>query len=57
MTFGVGMVFGALVFSLLYSLVSNIRDARPGKTVYEVWLEDVAKDNVIPMRRDFSKTA
>lgn len=57
MSFGVGMVLGAVVFSLLYSLVSAIRDARPGKTVYEVWLEDVAKDNVIRPRRDFSNAA
>ena len=57
MSFGIGMVLGALVSSLLYSLVSYIRDARSGKTVYEVWLEDVARDKIIPMRRDFSKSA
>lgn len=57
MVFGVGMVLGALVFSLLYLLVSNIREARRGKIIHEVWLEDVAKENIIPARRDYSKTA
>lgn len=57
MMFAVGIGFGALVFSLLYSLMANIRDSRPGKTVYEVWLDEVANDNIIPDRRDFSYSA
>jgi len=57
MMFAIGIGFGALVFSLLYSLMANIRDSRPGKTVYEVWLEEVANDNVIPAPRDFSYPA
>jgi len=57
MAFGIGMALGAFVYSLLHSLLSNIRDSRPKKTVYEVWLDDVANDNIVPMRRDFSRIA
>ena len=51
----IGMALGALVFSFILSLLANIRDSRPEKTVYEVWLDGVANDNVVPQRRDFSK--
>ena len=57
MMFAIGIGFGALVFSLLYSLIATIRDSRSGETVYEVWLKEVANDNIIPPRRDFSYPA
>ena len=57
MTFGIEMVLGAVVFSLVGSLLSHIRASRPGKTVYEVWLDEVANDNVISSRKDFSNYA
>lgn len=57
MMFAIGIGLGALVFSLLYSLMANIRDSRPGKTVYEVWLDEVANDNIIPSRKDFTYSA
>ena len=53
----IGIGLGALVFSLLHSLMANIRDSRPGETVHEVWLKEVANDNIVPARRDFSYTA
>ena len=53
----IGMALGALVFSLILSLLANIRDSRPEKTVYEVWLDGVANENVVPARRDFSNFA
>ena len=55
MAFTIGMVLGALVFSFLVALLAHIRDSRPTKTVYEVWLEQNAKDNVVQRRKDFSK--
>jgi hypothetical protein len=57
MMFAVGIIFGGLVFSLLYSLVANILNSRSGETVYEVWLKEVANDNIIPDRRDFTYSA
>jgi len=57
MTFFVGMILSLIVFSLVYSLLAFIRDSRPEQTVYEVWLKEVANENVIPMRRDFSNFA
>ncbi|SMX23372.1 hypothetical protein [Boseongicola aestuarii] len=57
MMFAIGIGLGALVFSLLFSLMANIRDSRPGETVYEVWLKEVANDNIVPARRDFTYTA
>jgi len=55
--FAIGISFGALVFSILFSLMANIRDSRPGETVYEAWLKEVAIDNIIPNRRDFTYSA
>ena len=57
MMFAIGIGYGALVFAFLNALVANIRASRPGKTVYEVWLDEVANDNVIPGRRDFTYSA
>ncbi len=57
MTFFVGIILSAVVFSLVHSLLANIRDSRPEQTVYEVWLTKHANDNVIPARRDFSVVA
>ncbi len=57
MVFGIGMALGTLVFSLVLSLLSNIRDSRSGRTVYEAWLDEVANDNIVPKRRDFSNFA
>jgi len=57
MAFFIGMALGALVFSLVLSLLANIRDSRTDKTVYEVWLNGIANDNIVPARRDFSSFA
>lgn len=54
MAFVIGIALGALVFSLILSLLANIRESRPEKTIYEVWLDGVANDNIVPERRDFS---
>jgi hypothetical protein len=57
MMFAIGIGLGALVFSLFYSLMANIRDSRSGEKVYEVWLKEVANDNIVPARGDFTYTA
>jgi hypothetical protein len=57
MAFVIGMALGALVFSLILSPLANIRDSRTEKTVYEIWLDGVANDNIVPARRDFSSFA
>jgi len=55
MVFFLGIGLGALVFSFVYSLLANLREARPEKSDYEVWLDDITKHNVITSRCDFSK--
>ena len=55
MVYGIAIALGALVFSLVYSLLANLRDARPEKSEYEIWLDDITKFNVITSRCDFSK--
>ena len=57
MMFAIGTVLGALVFSFLYSLLASVRDSRPGETVYEAWLKEVANENIISPRRDFTYSA
>ena len=54
MAFGIGIAIGALIFSLILSLLSCIRESRPKKTAYKIWLDEVAKNNIISDRRDFS---
>jgi len=53
MTFGIGIVLGTVIFSLIFSLLSTIRDSRPGQTAYEVLLNEVANDNIVPNPRKF----
>ena len=57
MMFAIGTVLGALVFSFLYSLLASVRDSRPGETVYEAWLKEVANENIISPRRDSTYSA
>ncbi len=57
MILGMGIAIGALGFSLVHSLLSTIRESRPKKTAYTVWLDQVAKDNTIHRRRNFSSLA
>ena len=54
MVFAIGLVLGALVFSLLDSLLSSIRESRPRKTAYQVWMDEIAKNSVVRPRSDFS---
>lgn len=54
MNFAIGLMFGAIMFSLINSLLSSIRASRPKKTDYQIWLDEVAKDNIVTSRRDFS---
>jgi len=44
-----------LVFSLVCSVFADLRRARPEKSEYDIWLDDITKCNVITSRCDFSK--
>jgi hypothetical protein len=55
MVYGIAIASGALVFSLVCSVFADLRRARPEKSEYDIWLDDITKCNVITSRCDFSK--